>query len=287
MTTTLGPRRARRRAATLTGLPARGAPRGGRAAGRNAGEGAALGTVRSQTDGPVLVRPAEVPPVAPRLAALAVDQLLVVTCCLVTTALWSALGGSGRGLIVAWLVIGLLVETGQAFAEAVSGATLGGALSRVRTVSARTGWPAGLVAVGLRRLVLTAAGVLLPVVGAYVVAGSGEWNRGPTRRGWHDWAADTLVLRDWAVPDQDGRAAERARRQAARTAEAAALAAGPSAPAGPVPEHPRARHRATTLGRPRPYTTSGRHRVPEVPTQRTAPRARADWPWFVDDVAAQ
>ncbi len=164
----------------------------------------------------VLVRPAEVPAVGPRLVALAVDQLLVVAGCLVATAVWTVFGGSGRGLLAVWLLTCLLVETGQAFAEAVSGATLGGAFAHVRTVSARTGWPAGLVAVVLRRLVLAAGGVVLPVLGAYVVAGSGEWNHSPARRGWHDWAGDTLVLHDWAVPNQDERAAERACRRAAR-----------------------------------------------------------------------
>ncbi len=284
----------------------------------------------------------------PRLVALAVDQLLVVTCCLVTTAVWLAFGGTGQKLLVVWLLTGLLVETGQAFAEAVSGATLGSAVTHVRTVSARTGWPAGLVAVVVRRLVLTAAGVVLPVLGAYVVAGSGEWSRSPARRGWHDWAADTLVLRDWAVPDQDEREAERARRQAARSDEAAGPGTGPPPettdastspdddeppdyqtattldvrPAGevaatvepdaapdpdaepalgltsivpivvpdlrpePEPVQPRARHRATTLGlgRPRPYTSSGKHRVPDVPTRRTPPRLSAGWLHLTDDV---
>ncbi|MDR3068100.1 MAG: RDD family protein [Cellulomonas sp.] len=302
----------------------------------------------------MLVRPAEVPAVAPRLMALAVDQLLVVAGCLVTTVVWLALGGTGQTIVVLWLATGLLVETGQAFAEAISGATLGSAVTHVRTVSARTGWPAGLIAVVVRRLVLTAGGIVLPVLGAYVVAGSGEWSRGPARRGWHDWAADTLVLRDWAVPDRDERDAERSRRRAARSDDAservdpltpaATSADGPTVavddepldhrtattldvrpadgrPAGPVattsapnvgpdpveepalgltsivpivvpdlrsePEErtqPRARHRATTLGlgRPRPYASSGRHRVPEIPTQRTPPRD--GWPRLTDDL---
>lgn len=355
-------------------------------------------TTLHEADRPLLVRPADVPPMGPRLGALAVDQLLVVVCCAVTTGVWLALGGDSQKLLAVWLLTGLLVETGQAFAEAVSGATLGGALTHIRTVSARTGWPAGLVAVVVRRLVLAAGGVVLPVLGAYVVAGSGEWNRSPTRRGWHDWAADTLVLRDWAVPDQDERAAERAVRQAARLSDASGSSgdvptseaepgveepgadlAGSDAepravvptsgevpvvdlasdtepsddpaasdteasldaptsvdeepldhrtattvdvrpagrastpePAGaesadepalgltsvvpivvpdlraepePEPEHPRARHRATTLGlgRPRPYTSAGRHRIPEIPTQRTSPRASAGWPQLTDD----
>ena len=369
---------------------------------------------------PVLVSPAEVAPVGLRLVALAVDQLLVAVCWLAITAVWLPVGGPGRGLLVVWLVTGLLVEGGQAFVEAVTGATLGGALVRVRTVSARTGWPAGLIAVVVRRLVVAAAGVMLPVVGAYVMAGSGVWNPSPTRRGGHDWAADTLVLRDWAVPDQAERSAERTRRQAARDAtdlgagrrsgvptvpssdeasadgkvrpaalteraptaaepgvgpeptaepepaarlrsaaepEAADLgaadpesagaepvaerpsAAGPESavevepgdgrvlfagaghgwpdrdnaldlvsaePAStselaqdltrvvpivvpdlvpePVMAHPPARHRATVLGlgRQRPWVPSGRHRVVEVPTQRTAPRLPDAWPRFLD-----
>jgi uncharacterized RDD family membrane protein YckC len=82
----------------------------------------------------------------------------------------------------------------QWFAEAFPGRTAGGALLGIRTVSARTGRPAGLWPV-LVRSAVQALGVLLGGVGVYVVAASGAWDEGPEQRGWHDKAAGTLVLR--------------------------------------------------------------------------------------------
>ncbi|MCL2666566.1 MAG: RDD family protein [Micrococcales bacterium] len=278
-------------------------------------------TSQTHKDVPVLVRPAEVAPIAPRLAALAVDQVLVLVGAGFVMSLWSLAAGNW---IAAFWVTAALIETVQIFYEAITGATLGGWVARVRTVSASTKWPAGLIAVVIRRLVLTAAGVVVPVVGAYVVAGSGYWSPNATRRGWHDWAADTLVLCDWAVPDRQARMEETARRAAARrvaegdtdkcepvtvdiagtfdedestvevvphptngvpVVEPEDQAGPPLLSNGPKDEsrYPGARHRATTLGlgRPRGSRPSGRHREPEA-----APswNPRPVWPPLVDDV---
>ncbi|MCL2849020.1 MAG: FHA domain-containing protein [Micrococcales bacterium] len=236
----------------------------------------------TQETGQALVGPGQVAGIAARLAAVAVDQLVVLVAAVMVATVASAAGVGRSGLFVAAGVTVVLVEAAQVFAEAITGATVGGALARVRTVSAHTMLPAGLIAVVVRRLVLVAGGMLVPVVGAYVVAGSGVWSSRATRAGWHDWAGETLVVRDWTLTPVP------------RHADHGTVAHvdGP-APLPPVDdddvstvevvqdlshlvpvldaaEHPRARHRATTLalGRPHRQFPAGRHRIPEVPTQR-------------------
>jgi len=274
-------------------------------------------TSQTHKDAPMVVRPSEVAPITPRLVALAVDQLLVLVGAGFVMSVWSLLGWNW---IAAFFVTAALIETVQIFYEAIAGVTLGGWLTHVRTVAASTKWPAGLIAVVIRRLVLTAAGIVIPVVGAYIVAASGVWSPNATRRGWHDWAADTLVLWDWAVPEREKRLQERARRaEARRRAEGDTDTCEPvlddrpgsfdqestvevvphptngvpvvepedqARPPEPRPSEgrfPRARHRATTmgLGRPRGDRPSGRHREPEGPPSWNR---RPVWPPLVDDV---
>lgn len=136
-----------------------------------------------------------VAPVWRRLLALLVDQALaVVVGGLGVVAVLPALqdGATGSLLVpgLALLVLGAV----QWFAEAFGGRTAGGTLLGIRTVSARTGRPAGLWPV-LVRSAVQALGVLLGGVGVYVVAASGAWDEGPEQRGWHDKVAGTLVLR--------------------------------------------------------------------------------------------
>ena len=58
--------------------------------------------------------------------------------------------------------------------------------------------PAGMSAIAVRVLV-ELAGALVALVGAWVVVASGAWDSSTARRGWHDKAARTLVLRARAV----------------------------------------------------------------------------------------
>lgn len=136
-----------------------------------------------------------VAPVWRRLLALLVDQALaVVVGGLGVAAVLPALrDGAAGSLLVPGLAL-LVLGAVQWFAEAFGGRTAGGALLGIRTVSARTGRPAGLWPV-LVRSAVQALGVVLGGVGVYVVAASGAWDEGPEQRGWHDKAAGTLVLR--------------------------------------------------------------------------------------------
>ncbi|VTR78819.1 RDD family protein [Cellulomonas hominis] len=171
-----------------------------------------------------------VAPVWRRLVALLVDQVLaVVVGGGATLAVLPALrDGSVGALLVPGLLL-LLLGAGQWIAEAVGGRTVGSALLGIRTVSVRTGRPAGLWAV-LVRHVVQALGTLVAGVGVYVVAGSGAWDEGPEQRGWHDKAAGTLVLR--ARPVRDAAVAERA----APDAAAPAAVPGRVVPERAVPE---------------------------------------------------
>ena len=125
-------------------------------------------------------------PMGRRAVAFTVDVLALVA----AVALGFALGQP---------VVPVLVVVGQWLAEAVRGATVGNGLTGIRTVSARTSLPAGLVAVLVRTLVLL-AGALVLLVGAWVVAVSGVWDSSSARRGWHDKASRTVMLRAGAVP---------------------------------------------------------------------------------------
>ena len=82
--------------------------------------------------------------------------------------------------------------------EARAGATVGNALTGIRTMGSQTHRPAGMPAIAVRVLV-ELAGALVALVGAWVVVASGAWDRSPARRGWHDKAARTLVLRARSV----------------------------------------------------------------------------------------
>jgi hypothetical protein len=182
-----------------------------------------------------------VAPVWRRLVALLVDQLLAVL--VGGTGLLIVLGavrddGSVGALLVPGLLL-LLLGAGQWIGEAFGGRTVGGALLGIRTVSVRTGRPAGLWAV-LVRSVVQGLGVLVGGIGVYVVAGSGAWDEGPEQRGWHDKAAGTLVLRarpvdrsDAAAPSGDRAAVQAPAAGPASASRAAAPASGPTS--GPPP----------------------------------------------------
>lgn len=197
-----------------------------------------------------------VAPVWRRLVALLVDQLLAVV--VGGTGLLVVLGavredGSVGALLVPGLLL-LLLATGQWLGEAFGGRTVGGALLGIRTLSVRTGRPAGLWAV-LVRSVVQALGGLVGGIGVYVVAGSGAWDEGPEQRGWHDKAAGTLVLRARPV-DRSGAGSDASGRPAEVAAPAPVPATGPTSgpPAGP------------TSGPPRPAAAEGASDVPQSTT---------------------
>ncbi|MEV7973588.1 RDD family protein [Cellulomonas sp. NPDC089187] len=141
-----------------------------------------------------------VAPIGRRLLALLVDQiaaalLVGVAVVLILPTLRDQLT---PGVLLIPGLVALVVAAAQWMAEAFTGATAGSALLGIRTLSVRTGRPAGLWAVLLRGIV-QGLGSLLAGVGVYVIAASGAWDESPARRGWHDKAAGTMVLRASAV----------------------------------------------------------------------------------------
>ncbi|MBT0994253.1 RDD family protein [Cellulomonas sp. DKR-3] len=148
------------------------------------------------------VVPGSVAPVGRRVAAYAID--LVAVAVLGGIGLGIALAVTGTpepgevpdvsGALVLPYVLSGLGGLALWISESVTGATLGGAVLGIRTVSARTGRPAGLLAIFLRSLVV-GVGSLACGVGNWVVAASGAFDKTPAQRGWHDKAAGTIVLR--------------------------------------------------------------------------------------------
>ncbi|WP_315098123.1 RDD family protein, partial [uncultured Cellulomonas sp.] len=141
--------------------------------------------------GPVPITPGSVAPVGTRVLAYVLDTLVL-------------LAAVGVGSLIradvpaAPALLAAVAAVAQWVAEARTGATVGNAVTGIRTLSATTGRPAGLGAVLLRQVVV-GAGALLLVVGQWVVVASGAWDRSPAQRGWHDRAAGTVVLRARAV----------------------------------------------------------------------------------------
>lgn len=155
-----------------------------------------VGTDRSRVLG---VSPASVAPVGRRVLAFVLDVLVVSVVVAVAAQAAAAISGSGSSATrLTSVVAALAVWAAQTVAEATTGATVGGASVHIRTVSARTGRPAGLLAILLRQLVV-GVGWFACVLGAFVVVASGAWDSGPTLRGWHDKLAGTLVLRATAL----------------------------------------------------------------------------------------
>lgn len=151
---------------------------------------------RFASSGTVTVAPGEVAPVGARIGALVIDQVLVGAVgavVLAATDLLTPSSGAGLAPIVACAAMACVVVA-QWVAEARTGLTVGNLLLGTRTVASATGRPAGLGRVLLRNVV-QGLGSVVPLVGTYVVAGSGAWDASPAQRGWHDKAAGTMVLR--------------------------------------------------------------------------------------------
>jgi uncharacterized RDD family membrane protein YckC len=209
-----------------------------------------------------------VAPVWRRLVALLVDQALAVAVAVVGLLIVLPAvreDGSLGALLVPGLLL-LLLAAGQWLAEAFGGRTVGGALLGIRTLSVRTGRPAGLWAV-LVRSVVQGLGVVVGGIGVYVVAGSGAWDEGPEQRGWHDKAAGTLVLRARPVarPEAVGRGTTPAPAPvpAATHRPTSGPTSGPPRPTGTEPDP-----RAVV---PEPAPPSEPASVPSVPVEPVVP----------------
>jgi uncharacterized RDD family membrane protein YckC len=199
------------------------------------------------------VAPDSVASIGSRALAYAIDGLVLLGAYGIGYGIVAATGGmptttedlvASRAALLLPGILGLLVGISQWVAEAITGATVGNAVTGIRTVSNRTGRPAGLLAILVRQLVI-AVGFLVCLVGEWVVVVSGTWDSSPSQRGWHDKAAGTLVLRARSIARAPSAAQSAAWNTAvARTMGDAApgsvpalvpAAPGPAAPSRPVP----------------------------------------------------
>ena len=182
------------------------------------------------------VAPGSVAPVGRRVAAFALDVLTALVAVGIGYAVMAVTGAQpGSPVLLLPLVLGLGVGVGQWVAEARTGATVGSALLGIRTLSATTGKPAGLLVILIRQLVV-GLGTLACGIGEWVVVASGAWDRTPVQQGWHDKAAGTVVLRAHALRRQ---AATRGSAASVPWSSAVARAVEPGrAATGPVPRVP-------------------------------------------------
>ncbi|TGY75732.1 RDD family protein, partial [Cellulomonas shaoxiangyii] len=142
------------------------------------------------------------PSLARRALALAVDAGVAAVAA-------GAAGGAaligGAPPLAAAATAALLVAVAQVVAEGVTGTTAGAVALGLRTVTHATGRVPGVGRAFVRQLVV-GLGVPLLLAGAWLVAASATFDRGPHRRGWHDKASGTRVV-DATVPPA-GRAPE-------------------------------------------------------------------------------
>lgn len=213
------------------------------------------------------VVPGSVAPVGRRVAAFAIDGAALLLLGGVGVAITFATAGepevSPASVTASFVPSALAGLGGLALwvSESITGATLGGALLGIRTVSAETGRPAGLLRILLRQLVV-GLGALVCLVGQWLVVASGVFDKTPAQRGWHDKAAGTIVLLASAT------GVARAEDPARAWDQAVARAVGPVPPPPPPPAPPApaaaAAHAAPVQHEP---TASG------VPAPAVAPAA--------------
>lgn len=133
----------------------------------------------------------DAPSIGVRVAAYAIDVLTATAAGLVGVLVMRVTDGAAA--VVPGL-LGLGVGVAQVVAEGRAGTTLGARVLGLRTVDAATGGAPGVGRAFLRQLLL-GLGVLVCLVGNWVVAASAAWDSGPARRGWHDKASGTTVVR--------------------------------------------------------------------------------------------
>lgn len=186
------------------------------------------------------VVPGRVAPVGTRVGAFAIDVVALALVAGLGVLIASLTVGtpapgdvSATAGIVSFLPAALGGLGGLALwiSEARTGATLGGWLLGIRTVSVRTGRPAGFLAIFLRQLIV-GLGAVACYVGQWVVVASGAFDKTPAQRGWHDRVAGTLVLRAGAT------GVARSADPDAAWDHAVARAVGGAVPPAPLPPAP-------------------------------------------------
>ncbi|MEP7191353.1 MAG: RDD family protein [Actinomycetota bacterium] len=105
-----------------------------------------------------------------------------------SSAITSAFSAAMFGPLIVWVLGGLLMLV----VEGATGATIGNAAVRIRTVSASTGGPPGFGRAFLRRLVEELGSVV--VFGGVLIAASSTWDPARLRQGWQDKAAGTTMV---------------------------------------------------------------------------------------------
>lgn len=123
--------------------------------------------------------------VGPRLAALSIDAAVVAAVVAATAVLTASVPLAV--LVLAELAVGLWVL------QARTGAGPGTALLRLRVSRSGQPFSPGLGRAAVRGLV-TAAGAVVFLVGAWAVEASAAWDRSQLRRSWADRAAGTVVV---------------------------------------------------------------------------------------------
>jgi uncharacterized RDD family membrane protein YckC len=103
-----------------------------------------------------------------------------------------AVAGSTKAALFGPLIVWLLGGVLMLMTEGATGATIGNAAVRIRTVSVTTGRPAGFGrALGRRFIEMLGSLVLF---GAPVIAASSTWDPTPLRQGWQDKVAGTTMV---------------------------------------------------------------------------------------------
>ena len=218
-------------AAPMAAVPTSSAP-----SGAPSDPGARSTSSRGAAAFPVV--PGSVAPVGRRVAAFAIDGAALMVLGGVGVAIMLATTGepevSPTSVAGSFVPSALVGVGGLALwvSEAVTGATLGGALLGIRTVSAQTGRPAGLLRILLRQLVV-GLGVLACFIGEWLVVSSGVFDKSPAQRGWHDKAAGTIVLLASATGVARAQDPSHAWDQAVARAVGPVPPPPPSAPAAP------------------------------------------------------
>jgi uncharacterized RDD family membrane protein YckC len=152
-----------------------------------------------------------------RVAAYLIDGVAASVVVVIANVVFATSASSAAifGPLVIWVVGALLMVA----VEGATGATIGNAAVRIRTVSATNGGHPGFGKAFGRRFVEQLGSVVL--FGGPLIAASSTWDPTPLRQGWQDKAAGTTMV--WVGP---------------RVATPGKLRAGSSAVVAPLPPSP-------------------------------------------------